>query len=320
MAETELPTFFDPRTCVRKGLCPIKKKCWPSTHSHNLYYEQHGSGPEKIIFVMGLNNSCFGWVRQVAHFGDLDKYSVLVFDNRGVGNSDAPWGPYTTSAMAEDAIALLDFMGWTEVRGVHIVGISLGGMISMEIASRIPERIASLTLTVTTAGGSPAPAKGLSGLLRAPFMKDPEEKIALVMTLLYPDAWLDAPSADQPGKTNREVQVAGYRVRVRITRPQPLMGALSQMWAAVTHRVSAARLKKIESGIPKVLIITGDADDLVAPSNSEYLARVMRGAEYIKWEGTGHAINGQWPDRFNAILEQTFREGRDAVNGGTAAA
>jgi len=284
-------------------------------HSHNLYYEQHGNGPEKIIFVMGLNNSCFGWLRQVNHFGALDKYSVLVFDNRGVSNSDTPMGPYTSSLLAEDAIALLDFMGWTEERGVHVVGISLGGMISMEIASRIPKRIASLTLAVTTAGGSMSPTKGLSGLLRAPFIKDPEAKVALVISLLYPDSWLDAPNADQPGRTNREVQTEGYLARAKITRPQPLMGALSQMWAAATHRVSPTRLKNIDSGIPKILIITGDEDDLVAPSNSDHLARNMRGAEYVRWEATGHAINAQWPDRFNEVLERTFREGREAASG-----
>jgi pimeloyl-ACP methyl ester carboxylesterase len=99
------------------------------------------------------------------------QYTVLVFDNRGAGNSGTPHGPYTTSTMAEDVIALLDYVGWTEKRGVHLVGISLGGMIAQgafyllfyerqtnklwltEIAWRTSERIASLMLAVTTAGG-----------------------------------------------------------------------------------------------------------------------------------------------------------------------
>jgi hypothetical protein len=112
---SEPPTIFDATTCVRKGLCPvssIRNKDDP-LESHSLYFEQHGTGPEKIIFVMGqvrlstislihvtqplcrLNSSSFAWEWQVEYFGQISDYSVLVFDNRGVGNSGAPRGPYT---------------------------------------------------------------------------------------------------------------------------------------------------------------------------------------------------------------------------------
>jgi hypothetical protein len=127
----------------------------------------------------------------VAHFGPLPQYSILVFDNRGVGNSDTPRGPYTfvpfdtdgtrlglmyrlrTSGMAEDVVVLLDYLGWTEERSLHLVGISLGGMIAqgalrtlissssdinklrIELAYRVPERFISLALGVTSAGGFP---------------------------------------------------------------------------------------------------------------------------------------------------------------------
>jgi hypothetical protein len=111
----ELTSIFDPSTCVRKGLCPvtqIRNKGDP-LESHSLYFEQHGTGPEKVIFIMGcvaiissyaamlngagyrLNTSSFSWETQVKHFGRLPKYSILVFDNIGVGYSGAPRGPYT---------------------------------------------------------------------------------------------------------------------------------------------------------------------------------------------------------------------------------
>lgn len=54
--------------------------------------------------------------------------------------------------MAQDVIEVLDHVGWTESRSVHVVGISMGGMISLELAKVIPERIASLTLISTTSG------------------------------------------------------------------------------------------------------------------------------------------------------------------------
>ena len=109
---TQWLTIHDPTTCSRKGLCPVTNG---SGQSYSLYFEQHGTGPRKVVFIMGLVQrgisspdpvteratfyrlqvSCNSWFAQVAHFGRLPQYSILVFDNRGVGNSDTPNGPYS---------------------------------------------------------------------------------------------------------------------------------------------------------------------------------------------------------------------------------
>ena len=84
---------------------------------------------------MGLGGLKRTWQRQTKDFGhtEADKYSCLIFDNRGVGDSDKPLLRYTTSEMARDVIELLDHVGWTETRSVHVVGISMGGMIAQEL-------------------------------------------------------------------------------------------------------------------------------------------------------------------------------------------
>ena len=75
------------------------------------------------------------WQRQTQDFGHTegDQYSSLVFDNRGIGESDKPLLRYTTFEMARDVVELLDHVGWTESRSVHVVGISMGGMIAQEL-------------------------------------------------------------------------------------------------------------------------------------------------------------------------------------------
>lgn len=95
--------------------------------------------------------------------------------------------------MAKDTIALLDFVGWTETRSVHVVGLSMGGMIAqgalvarlficsdivgpfLELAYRIPERLISLSLAVTTAGGLPIfnlpPVRPVEAFLRETGLK-----------------------------------------------------------------------------------------------------------------------------------------------------
>ncbi|KAJ7184206.1 Alpha/Beta hydrolase protein [Mycena filopes] len=319
---TSLSTLFDTSTCARKGLCPvtrIRHQAEP-LESHSLYYEVHGNGPEHLVFVMGLNSSCFAWLAQVQHFGPMPNYSMVVFDNRGVGHSGVPRGPYTTSGMAEDAIVLLDHLGWTSKRDLHVVGVSLGGMIAQELATRIPDRIASLTLAVTTPGGAPwtnlPPWKGFISLARLMVTADIELKIPIILEMVYPLHWLDEPvKGDNEGRTNRDLQTVLYRQRISTTAPQHLIGALSQMSAGLTHHVTAERLRSICDTIPKVLIVTGDDDHLVSPANSRYIKSCMPDAELEDWEDTGHALHVQRPQRFNQLLERIFKEGRRKAGG-----
>ena len=81
------------------------------------------------------------WQRQTKDFGhgqntnrdQSNKYSVLVFDNRGIGRSDKPLARYSTSEMAKDTIDLIDHIGWTLDRQLHCIGVSMGGMIAQEM-------------------------------------------------------------------------------------------------------------------------------------------------------------------------------------------
>jgi pimeloyl-ACP methyl ester carboxylesterase len=93
------------------------------------------------------------------------------------------------------------------------------------------------------------------------------------------------------------------------------MGAISQMWAGFTHHVQAERLAQISKTIPKVVILTGDEDHLMRPTNSAYLKKHMAEAEYIVWKDTGHVVHMQHVERFNALLEGVFQEGQARMEG-----
>jgi surfactin synthase thioesterase subunit len=86
---------------------------------------------------MGLGGMKYAWQRQTRDFGHTkgDQYSSLVTDNRGIGDSDKPTSRYSTSAMAQDIVEVLDHIGWTGKRELHVIGISMGGMIAQEIVS-----------------------------------------------------------------------------------------------------------------------------------------------------------------------------------------
>ena len=165
--------------------------------------------------------------------------------------------------------------------------------------------------------------------MRTMMIKEPEQKIPYVLEMLYPKEWLDAKNPKDPeGRTNREIETVvrvsvipsggqslkdtqAYKKRIAVTRPQPFLGAISQMAAALTHHVSPDRLRKISSTIPKVIIVTGDTDNLVDPSNSLILKENMPEAELVVKAGVGHGLTIQEKEWFNDLLERTFKEGRE---------
>jgi len=84
---------------------------------------------------MGLGSFKSSWQRQTKDFGhdQSSQYSCLIFDNRGMGESDKPLMRFSTSEMAKDAFELLNHLGWTSKRQLHVIGISMGGMIAQEM-------------------------------------------------------------------------------------------------------------------------------------------------------------------------------------------
>ncbi|KAL1744899.1 Alpha/Beta hydrolase protein [Schizophyllum fasciatum] len=338
MSEETPRTIFSEVHCIRRGLCPVTKLRHQEANpieSHSIYYEVHGDAAaltrgasHKLVFIMGLNSTSFAWKPQVEFFTSTPelraKYTVLVFDNRGVGNSGTPRGPYTTSGMAADAVALLDFLDWKKERDLNVIGVSLGGMISQELAHLIPQRISSLLLAVTTPGNNHwwqnmAPWYGMKTLARLTFTP-PEQRPPLVMDMLFPRSWLDARDENDPnGRTNREVQTEELLYRIQNTRPQQLMGHLSQMVAALSHHVDVVRLSEIgravgAPGAGWIGVVCGDQDHLVATANSHRLVAGLRStdddiADFEEWEETGHGIHVQRWRRFCALIERGVAEG-----------
>src|SRR5213078_3590531 len=125
------------------------------------------------LFIHGLAYSRIGW----GPGPDLlaRDFRVVLFDNRGVGESDAPEGPYSIPLMVGDAIAVLDAVG---AERAHVVGVSLGGYIAQELAVTHPQRVEKLVLVSTAVaaaeGAVPMPQRGIAGFARFPHMSRTE--------------------------------------------------------------------------------------------------------------------------------------------------
>ena len=260
-----------------------------------MYYEEHGDG-FPLLLINGLGSDHLEWLHQLPSFSG--RFRVIAFDNRGTGKSAVPPGPYTTAQMADDAAALLRFLG---IGRAHVLGVSLGGMIAQEVALRHPDRVDGLVLGCTGPGGtlSVRPSPEAMAVFALAGGDDPEADLRRMIPFLYTDACC----------RDRPEEIEGF-IRRRLGNPTPPEGYAAQLAAAVTHDASA-RLERIRA---RTLVITGDADRLVDRENSVRIAGRIPGAKLVVLPGAPHRLFAENPEAFNrevlSFLESTPEQGR----------
>src|SRR6202011_4070938 len=114
-------------------------------------YSVHGSGPP-LVLIMGYRLSSLAWPLDFIE-ALAERFTVVLFDNRGTGKSDKPTSGYEISNMAKDVGGLLDHL---EIARANILGYSMGGAIAQEFVRQFPDRVLSLVLCATMCGGSRA--------------------------------------------------------------------------------------------------------------------------------------------------------------------
>ena len=221
---------------------------------------------------MGLGGFMRTWQRQTKDFGhtEADKYTCLVFDNRGMGESDKPILRYTTTEMAKDVIELLDHIGWTSNSSVNVVGMSMGGMIAQELALMVPERICTLNF-ISTAPRIVRTLPWLENLrnrINLMIPKSLDTQIMRVKADCYSPEWLAKPDETeyvvQSFPTNGDRFAAGD-ISKRLTPGMfTRQGFLCQLYAAGFHHKSAEQIKKIGDlvGRERILVFHGTKDNM----------------------------------------------------------
>jgi pimeloyl-ACP methyl ester carboxylesterase len=260
--------------------------------SLELYYEEHGSG-DPLLLVMGLGADSAAWMFQVPDFAR--HHRTIVFDNRGVGRSSKPSGPYTIHEMADDAAGLLDALG---IARAHVVGISMGGMIAQELALRHPGRVRSLVLGCTfpepdveTERQRQFSISELGGTITATgetkidvSALDPLAFFQHMLPRVFNQSFIDT-------ELPKLVQVFSGALMYGFS----MQAILGQVEAIMGHKTTD-RLHQITA---PTLVITGDEDLLVSPANSDVLAANIPGAKLVKVPGGSHGFNFETPDVFN---------------------
>jgi 3-oxoadipate enol-lactonase len=240
-----------------------------------LYYERWGQGP-RLLFLNGSGSSIATSELLIKLF--TTDFEVVVHDQRGLGRSAIPPGPYEMADYAADAAAVLDAVGWDRAR---VAGVSFGGMVAQELAVTRPDRIERLALLCTSPGGASRASYPLHELAALPAAERARRGTLLLDTRFTPE-WLAA----HPGDQALADMMAGRRTAEKTA--EQLRGEAEQLAARSRHDVYD-RLPLISC---PTLVACGRYDGIAPPSNGEAIAAQIPDAQLRVYEG-GHAFFAQ---------------------------
>lgn len=234
---------------------------------------------EPVLMIQGLGADSRGWLRQRRAFGA--RHRVIVFDNRGVGRSDKPRGPYDLEMMARDALAVLDAAG---EETAHVMGASMGGVISQILAVRNPERVRSLVLACTACRHHRWRRELLEEWAAV------AERDGMGAFSQYAVRWLIGPRS-----LRRFLPVVGVLGSVAMNLPPESF--VSQVHAILSLS-DDLRFELVHVEAP-TLVIVGTQDILTPLGDSEEIAELIPGAELAVIGGGAHGFMFEHAAAFN---------------------
>ena len=284
-----------------------------SANGMTLCYDTFGDTSQPtVLLIMGLGAQMILWddgfCAKIAARG----LHVVRFDNRDIGRSsrvDVPVkvdfadliqkqmkgekidSPYTLRDMAADAIGLLDHLG---ISKAHVVGASMGGMISQEIAINFPERLLSLTSVMSHSGNPtlPPPTPEAAAVLLAPPPTSLDEYVAT-----FQKTWRVLRAGEFPADDGKDVKVA----KLAFSRGLNPMGVARQILAIFASGDRRPRLANVST---PTLVIHGDVDPLVRVEGGVDTAKSIPGAKLVIVKRMGHALPEElWPEIVDAIVD-----------------
>jgi 3-oxoadipate enol-lactonase len=257
--------------------------------SAEIHYRITGDGPQTLVLVNGVGDDQDGWVNQLGDFVAAG-LRVVTFDNRGVGRSSQPPGPYTSRQMAGDLKALVAELG---LNAFHLAGVSMGGVIAQEYAVAQPAGLASLVLANTFAKADQ--------FTRAAFETWAMVAEAAGMPVMMRQ---QAPWIFSPAFYSQHPERVAELVAAAEAGTQPAAAFAAQMAALTGHDCSG----RIGSVTAPTLVIAARDDIIIRPELSRRLFDELPGGDRA-WAVVpgGHAAFWEDPGPWNQAVIQFVR-------------
>ena len=238
-----------------------------------LHYLRAGTGP-RLLFISGTGGDLR--MRPGVFESPLaGEFDVLAYDQRGLGQTDKPAGPYSMRDYADDAARLLDALGWDQT---HVMGVSFGGMVAQEFALRHPQRVARLVLACTSAGGAGGASYPLHEIAHLPSDERFVRQLA-ISDLRQTPQW----QRDNPETVQKMLAWSTAAAQIDSGDPARARGAAMQLDARRGHdtwdRLATLRMP--------VLLCAGQYDGIAPLANMESMAGCIPSAQLRVYQG-GH--------------------------------
>lgn len=266
---------------------------WVERAGCRLHYTTCGDG-DPVLFIQGVGVHGDGWRPQVDALAS--RYRCVTFDNRGVGRSQPLCERITVEQMAEDAAAVLDAAGVNEP--VHVVGHSLGGCVSLQLALERRERVKSLSLLCTFASGkhaAPMTCQMLWAGMRTRIGPRAWRRRAFLELVMPPTC---LPAIDRDALAAELAPLFGHDLGDQSAVVSPQLKALR----AFNVLPRLAELKRLPT-----LVVSAEHDPIAPPNAGRAIAAGISGARYVEIPNASHGVPLHLPDGVNALLEEHLK-------------
>lgn len=256
-----------------------------------LWFETAGTGGTPVVLVMGLGFPGAAWAPQVPALAQ--EHRVLFFDHRGIGRSEKAGRIHRIETLAADTLGLIDHLGWERA---HVAGISMGGLVALELALAARTRLLSLTLISSYAGGGVNwfPCRQAWRWVPQTVLAKGRRRIHALQRQLL--------SADFLSGVDR--QALGRDMAAYLGARAQISTLCAQM-AGVLLYDARKRLAALD-GLP-VLIVQAGRDVMIPPRKGEELRRLAPGARLVTFPGAGHGVTLEKTEEVNRLLLEHFR-------------
>jgi pimeloyl-ACP methyl ester carboxylesterase len=257
-------------------------------------YKKEGQGPV-VLLIQGVGVIGNGWLPQVQ--GLTDRFTLITFDNRGIGGSEISNGELSIEAMATDALAIMD---QEQIASFHVAGHSMGGVIAQQVALSAPHRVKSLSFLCTFACGKQATRLTLSILWLG-------LRCRIGSRVARRNAFLEIIMPSNHLRTLNRVQLAEELAPLfghdLADQPSIVMKQLRAM-SKYDRRTDLARLKSIPT-----LVLSATEDKIALPEYGQELAACIPGARFVEIPDAGHGVPIQRAGQVNALLAEHCLKG-----------
>lgn len=248
----------------------------------DVYYEIHGD-KEPLVLIAGFACRTNHWDLIIEELAK--NFKVLIFDNRGVGQSATPDESYTVEQMAHDTLLLMEHVG---ISSAHILGHSMGGCIGQVIAAKYPQRVKKLVLS-----NSLRKMNRVSVLTQRVMLHLREEKVAMPLIVEAVLPWLFSSTfLSLPGIVDMLIELM-----IKNPYPQSILGYKRQLEALAGFN-STEWISTIQ--VP-TLVIGGD-EDLLCPHEAEKMAESLPNVIFKNMGKIAHVPMVEQPAAFNQIV------------------